>query len=348
MRKLYIDNLRWSIVLLLFPYHIFMIYNNFESFYIHGIENDGLSRILGAVWPWFMPVLFVIAGISSAYALQKRSGSEYLKERILKLLVPLIFGILLLVPIQSYMAELFHNGKGNYWNYFTQISDLTGYAGGFTPGHLWFILYLFAVSLLALPIMLNNKINIKKLRVQGLSVPYLLLLFLIPLFMQVVLDIKGKSVGEYFAFFMLGYYILSQEGILAKLDRYRLFLFGTFLLGFLFMFLYGEALYGINQYLYEVTVEFYAWVAVLALIGMSRHYLDFQNNITRYLSKSSFGIYLFHQSWIVCVAYYTFNISQNTGVQILLIMLGSIPLTFFTYELCKRIRILRFIFGLNK
>ncbi|WP_342759858.1 acyltransferase family protein [Kineothrix sedimenti] len=127
MRKIYIDNLRWMVVLLLFPYHIFMIYNNFESFYIHENEIDGLSRILYELWPWMMPVLFTVAGMSSAYALQKRSGGAYLKERVLKLLVPLLFGMLLLIPVQTYLAELFHHGTGNYWNYFTKVTDLTGY-----------------------------------------------------------------------------------------------------------------------------------------------------------------------------------------------------------------------------
>ena len=347
MRKLYIDNLRWMVVLLLFPYHIFMIYNNFESFYIHGAEIDGLSGILHALWPWMMPVLFTVAGMSSAYALQKRSGGAYLKERVLKLLVPLIFGMLLLIPIQTYLAELFHHGTGNYWNYFMKVTDLTGYAGGFTPGHLWFVLYLFAISLLALPFMLYHQKHRKRFDIQNVSFPLLLALFVIPLLMQFVLDISGKSVGEYFSFFMLGYFVLSQESVLKKAERCRLPLMGSFMAGFVLILTLGRSIYEVNSYLFDIIAGFYAWTAILALVGMARHHLDFQTKLTGYLSKSSFGVYLFHQSWIVVIAFFVFRITQNAGLQIALILLGSVPLTFLTYNICKNIRVTRFMFGLK-
>lgn len=348
MRKIYIDNLRWMVVLLLFPYHIFMIYNNFESFYIHGDEIDGLSRILYALWPWMMPVLFTVAGMSSAYALQKRSGGAYLKERVLKLLVPLLLGMLLLIPVQTYLAELFHHGTGNYWNYFTKVTDLTGYAGGFTPGHLWFILYLFVISLLALPFMLYHQKHRKRFATQNASLPLLLSLSVIPLLMQPVLDISGKSVGEYFAFFMLGYFVLSQESVIDKAQRCRLPLMVLFIAGFVLILAAGPRIYEVNGYLFDLIAGFYAWIAILAFIGMARRHLNFQTKLTGYLSKSSFGVYLFHQSWIVIIAFFVFRITQNVGLQIALIMLFSVPLTFLTYNICKSICITRWIFGLNK
>ena len=93
MRKHYIDNLRSLCILLLFPYHTFMIYNGFESFYIHGDVVKPLSDFILICSPWFMPLMFVLAGISSAFSLKKRETSQYIKERILKLFIPLVFGI---------------------------------------------------------------------------------------------------------------------------------------------------------------------------------------------------------------------------------------------------------------
>ncbi|WP_348981619.1 acyltransferase family protein [Desulfitobacterium sp. LBE] len=347
IRKLYIDNLRWMVVLLLFPYHIFMIYNNFESFYIHGAEIDGLSRILHTLWPWMMPVLFTIAGMSSAYALQKRSGGAYLKERVLKLLVPLLFGMLLIIPVQTYLAEMFHYGSANYWNYFAKVTDLTGYAGGFTPGHLWFILYLFVISLLALPFMLYHQKHRKRFDIQNVPLPLLLVLFVVPLLMQFVLDISGKSVGEYFTFFMLGYFVLSQESVLDKTERCRLPLMAIFIAGFILILATGTGIYEINSYLFDIIAGFYAWIVILAFIGMARRHLNFQTKLTGYLSKSSFGVYLFHQSWIVVIAFFVFRITQNVGLQIALILLFSVPITFLTYNICKSNRITRWIFGIK-
>ena len=94
--------------------------------------------------------------MSSAYAPDKRTNCEYVKERIFKLLIPFVVGTLVVVPAQTYFAERFHNGyTGGYLHqyvlFFTGPTDLTGYRGGFTPAHLWFLLYLFIISVAALP-----------------------------------------------------------------------------------------------------------------------------------------------------------------------------------------------------
>jgi len=110
--------------------------------------------------PWFMPLLFVIAGISSAFALKKRTAKQFLSERFFKLFLPHVSGILIYIPIQTYFAERYHNQyTGGFFHqyilFFTKPTDLTGYTGGFTPGHLWFILFLFIISIITLPIMLK-------------------------------------------------------------------------------------------------------------------------------------------------------------------------------------------------
>jgi peptidoglycan/LPS O-acetylase OafA/YrhL len=254
MRKNFIDNLRWMAIFLLFPYHVFMIYNNYgEVFYINGIGNALLSNFIYLVWPWFMPFLFVLAGISSNYALKNKSPVEYLKERFLRLFIPLISGILIIIPCMPFLADKFHNGyTGNYFQhyilFFTKWTNLTGSDGSFTPGHLWFIFYLFIISLITFPIMvLYNKTN-KKIPIQRINILILILLFIFPLIGQLILDISRKSLGEYGVFFMLGYLILSD------------------------------------------------------------------NTISKYFLKSSFGIYLFHQPWIIIVAYNVFKfINKNHG-----------------------------------
>lgn len=348
MRKWYIDNLRFLTVLLLFPYHTFMIYNSFESFYIHGIQLPVLSGVIMAAWPWIMPLLFTLAGTSSAYALKKRTGKEYVTERVHKLLLPLLFGMLLVVPIQTYLAELFHTGAGNYFHYFTEVKDLSGYAGGFTPGHLWFLLYLFVISLLALPLMLWHQKRGAKPVFENITLPGLLALFVLPLVMQNILDISGKSIGEYFTFFILGYFLLCQERVLELLDRARVGLTIAFAAGFLLTFVWGMDLYAYSSILSDVLCELYGWIGILALLSIARRYWNKNTKVTDYLVKSSFGVYLFHQSWIIILAYFIFQLTQSAALQIPLILLLSVPLTFLTYELARRFRVTRFLFGLKK
>ena len=69
-RKHYIDNLRWICILLLVPFHAIMAYNCWgEANYIHLAENKALSAIDIFIFPWYMALLFVLAGISARYSL---------------------------------------------------------------------------------------------------------------------------------------------------------------------------------------------------------------------------------------------------------------------------------------
>ncbi len=156
-RKYFIDNLRWMAILLLFPFHTAQIWSGgeYSGFYIWSHTNTVLYAFSTAVYPWYMTLLFTIAGISCRYALQKRSNRQFIVERTKKLLIPFFFGVLILVPIMTYIAEVFFYGyTGSYLNqyilFFTKKTDLTGYHGGFTPAHLWFLLYLYIISLMAL------------------------------------------------------------------------------------------------------------------------------------------------------------------------------------------------------
>ena len=353
MRVNFIDNLRWIFVCLLFPYHTFMVYNNFgESFYVKGVGVQSTTYFIMALWPWFMPLLFLIAGISSSYALKKRTPEEYINERVSKLLIPLIFGVLLLVPIQTYFAEVFHNAySGGYFNqyilFFTKVTDLTGYNGGFSPAHLWFILYLFIISIISLPIMIRYQKSEKATSINNISLPILLLFFAIPLFSQIILDIGGKSVGEYLAYFLFGYFLISSIEIQEKLEKNRLrLLFLTMICIFIYAFA-GETIEMSSAVAFEIFYHFYAWVSVLTIIGFGKRYLEFKNKISSYLSEASFSIYFLHQQWIVIVGYFILKWIQNVPLQMILIILGSALFTFLNYEIFRRFSITRFMFGIK-
>lgn len=97
MRKYYIDNIRNLCILLLFPYHTAMIFNNYgDSWYVHSKGTEAAGLFLISLYPWWMAILFALAGMSTVYALNKRTAKEFLVERVHKLLIPCISGIILL------------------------------------------------------------------------------------------------------------------------------------------------------------------------------------------------------------------------------------------------------------
>lgn len=353
MRKHYIDNLRWLAVLFLFPYHTAMVYNNFgESFYIWVEGLPAPSYFIMFFHPFYMPLLFVLAGISTKYALEKRTAKEYLKERTLRLTVPLVAGILLLNPVQTFLAERFHNGyTGGYFAqyilFFTKETDLTGYHGGFTPANLWFILYLFIISLVALPLILLYKRIRFKMNVSKFSVAVVITLFLIPLLMSAILDIGGKSLGEYFALFILGCFFLSEESIIEKLERSRFYLLAGWA-GTNIIYLLSQTVWFMPWPVPDILIGLAGWLSILVLLGFGKRYLNFNNKLTGYLSKASFPIYILHQTCLVFVAYFVVDSIKLVPLQMALIIFGAAAVTFSVYELFRRVPVTRILFGIKK
>ena len=354
MRKYFIDNLRWLCVLLLIPYHTCMIYNSFgENFYIRGPGVLVLNAFIMLVSPWFMPMLFALAGVSTAYALEKRTPGQYVAERATKLFIPFAAGLLLLIPVQTYFAERFHNGyTGGYFAqyvlFFTRPTDLSGYTGGFTPGHLWFILYLFVISLILLPFILWYRKGSRKLPTSRMTVPMLLPMFILTSALSFVLNLGGKSVGYFLGYFALGYFILSSDAIQVKLEKNRWPLLVSFAALTALKYVFGDVVAQVSGNLYGLFHDLVGWLGILTLMGLGKSYLDFGSRVTRYFAEGSFPIYIFHQTVLVAAAFYVFRLTSAIPLQVTLIILLTFIVTVAIYELFKRIPVVRFLFGIKK
>ena len=353
MRKYYIDNIRILCILLLFPFHTCMIFNSFgEPFYVFSEPVNIFSQFVNVVYPWWMTLLFSIAGISSAYALKKRSGKKYAKERVTKLLIPLVFGLVTIIPMQTYIADVFHNGyAGGYFEhykvFFTKFTDLTGYDGGFTPAHTWFMLYLFVISMIALPIMLWYNKSDKKFNGSKITMPILLPMVIIILLMTPIIEVGGKSVGEFLACFLIGFFILSLDEVQDKLMKYRISLVVSWLvLMALRSYLYFNN--GGHGFVWDVEQRLLTWIGILAIMGIGKRYLNFNSKFTRYFSPAAFPIYFFHQTVLVGIAFYVLKLTNIISLQFGLIVVMTFLITVICYEIFRRFSVTCFMFGIKK
>lgn len=353
MRKFYIDNVRILCILLLFPYHTSMVFNAFgEPFYVHSKSVGLLTYLMTAIYPWWMNLLFALAGISSAYALKKRSTKEYATERVSKLLIPFLFGLILIIPVQSYIADVFHNGYSegylkHYVVFFTKFTDLSGYDGGFTPAHTWFMLYLFIISMISLPLMKWYKNREKKLTGSKITIPILIPMFLIILLMTPILEIGGKSIGESLACFLLGFFLLSLEEVQNKLLKYRLPLTAVWLIAVLLRLIMYRYDMG-SGILWDIEQRVITWFGILAILGLGQRYLNLHNRFTRYFSPASFPLYFLHQSALIIVAFLIVRGTDIIWLQFLSILILSFALTILGYEIFRRISVTRFMFGIKR
>lgn len=349
MRKHYIDNLRNITILLLFPVHTFMIWNNFGSgFYIWLGENKILSTLIVLVNPWFMPILFVLAGMSARYALQLRTVKEFAVQRVHKLLIPFISGMIFLVPFQTLYARKFfdkyNGGLLENWKYFfTHLTDFSGYDGAFTPGHLWFILFLFLISMFAL--LLFCVLPYEKLSAKVEKVPsFGILLLFIPIWLMYYLgNFGGFSLGKDLALYLIGYYVLSNDLVMEKLEKNIRWLAGLCAVGTvaLVVLYYNFSYYG------DLWINYIGWNSILVLLVLGKRFLNKRTWFTEYFNKASYPVYILHQSILVVLAYYIIQISSSTLVRVFGICVGSFGVTVLAYHIIRLIPFVRKMVGIK-
>ena len=366
-RRYDIDWLRVLAVLLLFPFHTARIFDTFGTWYV---KNDTLSEALtyfiAFVHPFHMPLLFLLAGASTWFALGFRSGGRYAKDRITRLLVPLIFGLLVIVPPQSYLALIGHSDYSGsffewYPNWFSiNSNDMDGYfAGNFTPAHLWFIAFLFIFSLLALPLFLYLKRRDSGKRLIGwlaafCSLPGAILLLAIPLWVSYILIDFYPSPLYFIAYFILGFLLVADSRFETAIDRHKVV---ALVLGpVLFLFV---AYYQVTGWPSDMpswswsiidayTVGFAPWFFVIAILGFGRRFFTASNRFLKYTGEASYPYYILHQTIIVIIGFYVVQWQLGLAVKYVVILVAATAVTALLYELLvKRFNLFRFLFGMR-
>ena len=363
-RRYEIDWIRNISILMLFVYHTAAIFCMFGDFYIISEEKSMVANILILLmFVWYMPTLFFLAGASTYFASKKRDFREYIIERVKKLLVPLIFGILVLVPPQTYLARLWRGETSLSYiehlkYFFTHLTDFTGYDGAFSPAHLWFILYFFVVSTVGGFFIFkfikkeNSKCLVSFIKRVVFNKYSFLVLLTIGFLSDFFPSIMGKSILGCLIIFIAGYFVYSDEKILnaliSKRFRYLGLILVTGILGLGYVFLLRDSV-GIKYawYIDSILKNIVLISAVASIIGFSSLYLNSNNRLLRYLNKSAFPVYIIHQPILLVLAYFIVPIVKSTLLAMVLIIVLSFIATFLTFELIKRIKILNIFLGIK-
>ena len=97
----------WLRVLLILTVFVFHSMHFFDPGWWHVKDANANSMLadiaMAFISRWMMPMIFIVSGVACYYALGKRSGGQFLKERVQRLLVPLVVGLFTHVTLQSYL-----------------------------------------------------------------------------------------------------------------------------------------------------------------------------------------------------------------------------------------------------
>ncbi|MBI4830919.1 MAG: acyltransferase family protein [Candidatus Lindowbacteria bacterium] len=370
-RRYDVDWLRVLAVLLLVPFHAGVIFCPGDSIsYVKGQPSLGINLFVDFVHRWHMPLFFFVSGAATWFSLGSRSAGRYLNERVKRLLVPLIFGTLAIIPVQVYWMRLSnHEFSGSYLRFYPEFFNGIAPNGNFEWGHLWFLAYLFVFSLVALPLFLFLRSEAGRHHIEKLAACCEknggVFLLAVPLaLIQAALRAKWPGFQNlyndwanfffYLTFFVYGYLLCSHEGFTRAVDKHggtalavAIVLQSTILL--LEVTNNNPARgYSLGWILFMVLHGFNSWMWLLAILSLGSRYLRFTNRPLEYANEGALPFYILHMAVVVSFGYYFVQWNASPVTQFFAICAAALPTTAVLYDvLAKRTSVTRLLFGMK-
>jgi len=371
VRRVDLDWVRIGAFGLLILYHVGMFYVPWNWHIKSAQPVTALEPLMLALNPWRLALLFLVSGVATRFMLRKTPAGALLRSRTSRLLVPLIFGMLVIVPPQAYI----------------QIVEALGYPGGFidfylkhyfalgtqfcpkpciilpTWNHLWFVAYLWVYTMaLGLVVALVPAIANRIER------------WLAPRLSGVLLLIVPSLLFGIFRLTLLPHFP-STHALFGDWYNHALFA-GVFLLGFLLAhaasfwdalerqrwvaLILAVACYALWLSLRPLrdgglpvrlgigfAYGFYQWLAIVVVLGFARRWLTRDSAVRRYLTDAIFPYYIVHQTAIIMIAHGLRGSGISTGAEAASIVGGTAAACVATFEIVRRVAWLRPLFGLK-
>ena len=363
MRKHWIDNLRWVTVLLVLFYHVIYFYNNKGVF--GGIGGWGdypafpqyQDVVMYILYPFFMPLLFLLAGISARYALNRHSAGEWFKAHTRKLLVPGTIGLLVFHWMVGYFNTAVAARTGAFEGMPAVAKYLMMAVSG--TGPLWFIQVLWLFSLVLL---LVRKLDGKDRFWTWCGKANIVVVVLLGLLFWVgeqtlVKQPRPESLDGlynlykplfYLIPFLMGYFVFSHDEVQERVKAawIPLVVCAVVAGGILIGTTFGQDNTS-PQYLGSPLNCLYGWLACLAMMGWFSARFDRTSPFATYMTKRSFGFYIVHYLVIAALGYQMRTYTQLPALaQYVILTVAVFTLSPLLYEVLHRIPFLRWcIFG---
>lgn len=343
-RRYDIDWLRVIAIGLLLIYHVAIVFQPWGIM----IGFITAERPWTALWVpmamlnvWRIPLLFFVSGMGVYFALRQRSWSGLLMERTRRILVPFLFGAVFIFPPAALMWQRYYHFPVSY---------------NIHPGHLWFLGNIFVYVVLLSPVFFYLKHH-----EQGVMARAIKWSMGNPLGLALVV---AASVGEalwvgpnpyemygltwhgfwlgLLAFFFGFCFVFSGERFQVMMQKGR----WLFLVAAVALFVVRLQHFGLRAPGYLVAMESDCWI--FAVLGWGSKYLNRPGCALNYLSRAAYPVYIVHLVFLFAGAWLILPQNLPPPVQFLLILLFTIASCLGAYELIRRSRFIRPLFGLRK
>ncbi len=370
-----IDALRALAFALVILYHAAMYYVAGWDWHLKSPQAaPWLQGPMRALNLWRMDLVFLVSGVAFGLLQRGQSRGQLLAQRSWRLLLPLAFGMAVVVPYQPYAqgvakgliepgfgAFVLRYATGGPW----PAAAFDGANVGITWNHLWFLPYLWlytAALLLALPVLESAPGQWLRRRFAGLRGPALMLLPVLPLALWSLLlwrhfpptrDLVGDGWlhAVYFTLFLYGWWIGLDAGFWAEAARLRWKALGWALLLLAVHFTLRQFLGAGDPWQQRVLVrlsgDFYLWAAIMAILGWAHHRLNRPWPWLAWANESVYPWYVLHQTAIIVLVVWLAPWQLGPVAEPVLLVAGTVAICWGLTAVIRRTRWLRPLFGLK-
>jgi peptidoglycan/LPS O-acetylase OafA/YrhL len=365
-RRFDLDWLRVFAILTVFVYHTTRFFNS-ESWHVKNPTSYIAANILETTLAnWIMAVIFAISGASLFYAIGKGSAGKFIKDKALRLIVPLAtMGMIVFGSWQIYLDRLSHGEfNGSFFEFIPIYFQPENFA--WKGVHLWYLEMLFVFCLVFLPLFLwlkrgSGRQALGKLG-DLLARSGTLYLVALPTVLSLALtgsdsflgntEWGGGSILSHATFFLAGFLIVSHDGTQKTIQRFRWLslVLAVILMAALFslMTAFGDSASGALLALGRALWGLWSWSWTLAILGFGMKNLNFNKPILSYANEAVLPFYILHHPVLLTVGYFVVQWSIPATLKFLVIDALSFIVIMALYEfIVRRVNVLRFLFGMK-
>lgn len=370
-----LDWVRVCAFALLVLFHVGMYYVSWDWHVKSPHAGRALEPLMLLTAPWRLSLLFLVSGAATAFMLGKTAIGLFVRERNRRLLIPLAFGAVVIVPPQAYyeVVEKFHyaGGYAEFWLRYMRADGTFCRDGAClilpTWNHLWFLAYVWAYTLALCAVLAwapRAAAGVQARVAATLSSRAGLLVWPIVLLAAARVGLVDRfgsthalvddwyNHARYLPCFLIGF-VLARED--APWDRMRVLRWpavGLALSAWAFLAWHSASAAGdppaSPPWLLHVLWATNQWSATVALLGFARALAPGDSRALRYLAPAVLPVYLLHQTFIVVFARWLQPAALAPAVEGPLLVVLTLAACFACYEAVRRLNGLRPLFGLKR
>jgi len=376
-RKHYIDWLRVLAFGLLFLFHSWRPFDHFPWHIKNEEQNFIFDMLTMFTHGWRMFLIFLVSGAGTWFAMRSRKDA-FVKDRIKRLIIPFLFGILLIIPPQRfYEWIMFHDFAGNFLDFLTSypLQQFDANMGsslllwfGHLGTHIWYLPFLFVMTVFALPVLKkiqNRRLDFSRLK-NVMKSNYGVFILVLPMILVRVLlkpiYPEYTDWADFFVYlfpFLYGFLFMSDpEFINIIKKKMHLFLVVGLISSIYFLYTGSQNPENVQEYLYpsfslyhiqiSIVSMLIAYSWILFFLGFFASKFNFKHSILIPANVSILPIYILHQSLIIVFGFYIVDLEVNLYLKFLIITFTAIPAAVLLYKIIQTNNVLRFLFGLKK